>query len=285
MKKILVPTDFSTCAYKAIDFAVQSAKYLPVEVTLLHCFEPESNIYTDYVGLNQGFREQLLASVHKKLEDVKILIEETEGVRVNTYVAVTPLVDAVKTAVAELGIDMVVMGTLGITGLKEKIWGSKTATLIGIAPVPVMVIPFEYEWKQPKNIFLSTNHFEKGPALLDFLFDLADMYAAKVQVAVMTDVDDDGAATFLEHGRSVAPYQEFLQERYKDKSIMVEHLYGQDFEETLQQYITKKEIDIVVMITYQQGFWKRLFFPSMTKRMSYHTSIPLLALPSKGEGV
>ena len=37
MKKILVPTDFSSCAGNAVDFAVQSAKILPAE---LSCFMP-----------------------------------------------------------------------------------------------------------------------------------------------------------------------------------------------------------------------------------------------------
>ncbi len=39
MKKILVPTDFSLCADEAINFAVQSAKILPLEITLHHAFD------------------------------------------------------------------------------------------------------------------------------------------------------------------------------------------------------------------------------------------------------
>ena len=55
MKQILVPTDFSTCANNAVDFAVQSAKILPVEITILHAFELKGNIYTDYMGVNKEF--------------------------------------------------------------------------------------------------------------------------------------------------------------------------------------------------------------------------------------
>lgn len=79
MKKILVPTDFSTCANNAIDFAVQSAMYLPVEVTLLHVFEMKGNIYTDYMGVNKEFNQSLMDDVHNKLAKLKKAIEEQRG--------------------------------------------------------------------------------------------------------------------------------------------------------------------------------------------------------------
>lgn len=283
MKQILVPTDFSTCANNAVDFAVQSAKVLPAEVTLFHAFEVKGNVYTDYMGVNKEFNQALLDDVHSKLAELKKIIEETEGVVVNTYVAVTPLVDAIMATVEEKGIDWVVMGTLGATGLKEKLWGGKTAALIGKTKVPVMVIPYEYEWKKPEKFLLASNQFEKEPAILDYLFEMADLYMAQVQVAVFTDEDDDKAVAFLEHTRKTPQYEKLLKEQYKEQTLTVTHLYGMEFEETLQKHIKENEIDIAAMITYQKekGFWDRLFHPSMTKRMSYHTKIPLLAIPTK----
>ncbi len=283
MKKILVPTDFSTCANNAIDFAVQSAKYLPVEVTLLHVFEMNGNVYTDYMGVNKEFNQSLLDEVHNKLAELKKLIEETEGVVVNTHVSVTPLIDAVLQATEELNIDLVVMGTLGAGPIKEKLWGSKTAAVIGKTKVPLMVIPFFYEWKKPEMLLLATNHFEKEPAILDFVFELADLYMTQVHVAVMTDEDDDTAEIFLEHTRKTPQYEKMLRELYKEETLTARHLYGKEFEETLQKHIEENEIDILAMVTYQRGFWNRIFHPSMTERMSYHTKIPLLVISGKQE--
>lgn len=283
MKKILVPTDFSTCANYAVDFAVQSAKVLPVEVILLHAFEMKGNIYTDYMGVNKEFNQDLLDEVHNKLAEFKKIIEETEGVIVNTHVAVTPLIDAVLQATDELDIDLVVMGTLGAGGLKEKLWGSKTAAVIGKTKVPLMVIPFFYTWKKPDNILLSTNHFEKEPAILDFLFEMADLYMAQVHVAVITGIDDDNADTFMEHTLKIPLYEKMLKEQYSENTLTVTHLYGKGFEDTLQKHIDKNDIDILAMVTYQRGFWDRFFNPSKTKQMSYHTNIPLLVIPGKQE--
>lgn len=283
MKKILVPTDFSTCANNAVNFAVQSAKIFPVKITLLHAFEVNGNVYTDYMGVHKEFNQSLLDDVHNKLAQLKAVIEETEGVTVNTYVAVTPLIDAVLQATDDLNIDVVVMGTLGAGGNNENLWGSKTAVLIGKTKAPVIVIPYYYEWKIPEKILMSTNHFEKKPAMLNALFELADLYKAQVQVAVFTDEDDDGAITFLEHSRNMLHYEKVLKEQYKEETLTAINLFGKEFEETLQKHIDENKIDILAMFTYQRGFWDRIFHPSMTKRMSYHTKIPLLVIPGELE--
>lgn len=283
MKKIVVPTDFSTCADNAVDFAVQSAKLLPAEIILLHAIEVKGNIYTDYMGVNKEFNQSLLDEVYSKLEQLKKSIEETEAVAVTTEVLRGTVKDAVLETTAANNADLIVMGTLGASGLKEKLWGSKTASIIGNSKVPVMVIPYEYEWKKPEKILVTTNQFEKEPGILDYVFELADLYMAQVQVAVFTDEDDDKAATFLEHTRKTPQYEQMLKKQYNEETLTATHLYGTEFEETLQKHVTENTIDIVVMITYQKGngLWERTFYPSKTKQMSYRTKVPLLAIPAK----
>lgn len=279
MKQILVPTDFSKCADNAIDFAVQSAKIVPAKIILLHSFEVKDNLYSDYMGVNREFNVSMLNAANEKLAHLKKSIEETEGVVVDTFISTHSLYDAITKSVKEKKIDMVVMGTLGASGLKEKLWGSRTSAIIGKSDVPVMVIPIEYEWRKPQNILLATNHFEKEPAILDYLFELAELYMSRVQVAVFTDEDDDKAMTFLEHKRKISEYEEYLKDRYNEETLTSAHLSGEDFETTLQNFIKEKGIDILVMVTYQNTFWNRIFNPSKTKRMSYRTNIPLLAIP------
>ncbi len=281
MKKILVPTDFSTCANNAVEFAVQSAKYLPVQVTLVHAFELMGNLYTDYMGINKEYNQSQLREVENKLAKLKTSIEEEAGVMVDTNVFTGSVKDSILQTSTEKNIDFIVMGTSGASGIKEKLWGSKTADIIGKSEVPVMAIPVGYKWKKPKRILLVTNHFEKGPGILDFIFELADLYLAQVHVGVFTDEDDDRALTFIEHNRKIPDYEKMLRSQYKEEGLTVSHLFGKEFEKTLEDHINENEIDILVMVTYKRNFPDRLFHPGMTRRMAYHTKIPLLAIPVK----
>ncbi len=283
MKRILVPTDFSACANNAVNFAVQSAKILPAEIILLHAFEVKGNVYTDYMGINKEFNQSLLNDAEQKLQQVKKSIEETEGVVVITRIFTGTIKDAVVETAAAVNADLVVMGTLGASGLKEKLFGSKTASIIGSVSIPVMAIPYEYEWKRPGKFLIATNHFEREPTIIDPVFELVDLYMAQVSVAVFTDEDDDRAATYLEHSRKTHHYEKSLKRRYEEESPKVTHLFGKEFEESIQKHIKETGTDILVMITYRhdEGIWNRMFNPSRTKKMSYHINIPLLAIPAK----
>ena len=281
MKQILVPTDFSKCADNAVNFAVQSAKILSAKVTLFHSFEVNDNIYTDYLGVNREYNLTMLTDVKEKLDHLKKNIEETDGVVVDTFVSTSSLQDGIVKFIKEKKPDLIIMGTLGASGIKEKLWGSRTAAIIGKVDIPVMAIPIEYKWKKPQKILLATNQFEKEPAILDYLFELADLYMAQMQVAVFTDVDNDKTATFLKHTDKISEYEEFLKATYNEDTLASVHLHGKDFQTTLQNFISENNIDMLAMVTYQRSFWERMFHPGMTKRISYHTHIPLLAIMVK----
>lgn len=283
MKKIIVATDYSACAANAVDFAVQSAKVLPAEIILLHAFEIKGNIYTDYMGVNHEYSQSLLNDAQNKLQQLTQSIKESGSANVSAVLFRGSLNDGIVETSLERNADLVVMGTLGASGLKEKLRGSRTASVIGSSYIPVLVIPDGYVWKKPEKLLVTTNHFEKEPSILDFVFEVADLYMAQVNVVVFTDEDDDNAATFLEHQRKTPQYEKILKQQYNEEGLTVTHLYGTEFDETLQKHITENGIDMLVMITYQKekGFWDRMFNPSKTKQMSYHTKIPLLAIPAK----
>ncbi|WP_069657873.1 universal stress protein [Arcticibacter eurypsychrophilus] len=285
MKKILVPTDFSKCADKALDFAVRSVRNHPIEIILLHVFEEATSVYTDYVGVNKEYNLSLLVDARKKLNQLKSSIEDIDGVIVSTCVKSGNANECILLTSKEKEVDMIIMGTFGSSDMNNKLFGSKTASIIGKSKVPVLAIPFDYQWKKPSKILLATNHFEKDPLLLNFIFKVADLYEAKVQVAVVSDEEEDEASTILERTYAIPTYETLLKEKYKEQVLAVKHLYGTEFEETLEDYIQEQSIDMLSMVTYQRSFLDRVFQPSMSKRMANHTKIPLLVIPSKHESL
>ena len=110
--------------------------------------------------------------------------------------------------------------------------------------------------------------------------DRLPLFMAHVDIAVFTDEHDE-PAVFMEHGRNVPHYQELLAKKYGEQELHTAQLSGKHLEKTLQDHIDSNDIDVLVMITYRKDFWNRLLHPSHTKRMSYHTKVPLLAVPAE----
>lgn len=279
MKHILVPTDFSKTSEVAIDFAIHAAELLKAKITLLNSFEVAEGNYTDLMGVNREFTNDLINEAKIKLNDLRIGFMKKYEVEIQSAISVKPLADAINEVSEEGKVDLVIMGTLGATGLKSKLWGSHTSDVIGKTKIPVMAIPSDYHWKKPQNILLATRQFERNDEILDYLFELTFLFSANVKTAVFTG-NDQTAEVYVKHQQELQNYAEFLKNEYRDDTLSSVHLIGDSFEETLEEYISKNQVDLLTMITYQEGFWKSLFNPSLTKQMSFHTQIPLLVIPA-----
>jgi nucleotide-binding universal stress UspA family protein len=282
MKKILIPTDFSPCANNALNFAEHLAKIIPVEISVFHSFEVKGTSYTNYVGVNKEFNQFQLGEAEAKLTGLKKKIKAESGIDINIFVSEFELHKAILSATDDLQIDFIIMGTLGASGIREVFMGSRTSRVIGESKVPVIAVPDEYIWKKPAKILFTTHHFEKDPAVLDVIFELADLLMAKVEVAVFTDKEDK-AINAAASEKQLIEFKAMLKEKYFEKELPATHLYGKDLLDSLEEFIQDHHIDLLVMAAHQKGFWKRLFNPMITKKVSYHSHIPLLAIPVKEE--
>ncbi len=281
LKKIIVPTDFSACANNAVEYAVQSAKILPAEVIVLHSFDVKGDLYTDYMGVNKEFNQIQLNEALKNLEMLKNSIKEKTGMDIRTVVSKKPLQKALRDAAEADDISLVIMGSTGAHGIKRMFFGSNTSSTLGNSKVPVMVIPCNYEWKKPEKIVFATNRFEKEKFILDFLFEMADLFMAQIEVVVFSEEENKESLIYAEDSRNLYEYGSMISKKYSEKTLSAVHLAGRDFKQSISDYIDENDIDILAMVKYERGFWEDLFHTSLTKSMSYHTKIALLAIPAK----
>ena len=279
MKKILVPTDFSPNANKALDFAVQIARQAKAEIYLIHAGDLIDTNFKDNQTMYKEHNQTISDKANENLSLLKKSIEDTENLSVHIKLYKGTVTDAILQASEEHHADLIIMGTLGEAGLKEKIFGSITAGIIGKTNIPLMAVPLLSEWGTPKKILMMVNNSEEQPDMAMSVFELAELFNATVHVAIFTDVDSAEAIDYLKDKRGVDSYEEKLKTKYKNTDIKSVQLDGHRFQQTIEEYILEQCIDIVAMVTHQRTFLKSIFNRSMTKKMSYHTRIPLLAIP------
>ncbi len=279
MKKLLIPTDFSNCADTSIDFAAQTSKLFPSEISLLHVINFMGNVYGDYTGMSVELYESMIDQSEKEMTSLKKQLVGQGIKSVNTEISNSAVTDSILQAIIQQGIDMVIMGTHGASGLKEKFWGTQTAELIGKANVPVIVVPSDYEWKKPEKLLFATHNFAEDKETLQALFEIADSYKAEVQVMVFTGEDEDAEVEVITHKRSAPGYQAILERKYPGRVIQVTQLFGNKFEDSITNFVNSNHIDMLAMVSHKRTFLGGLFHPSMTKRISFHTKVPLLVIP------
>jgi nucleotide-binding universal stress UspA family protein len=121
-KKILVPHDFSSCADRALELAVELAKVHHAEVTLLHVSDLPDDLTADTVVEPLGEGSALVVADYatrgalRRLEKIAEPLWR-EGLPVRTKAVTGTSADEILSAAQKLGTDVLVVGTHGRTGI------------------------------------------------------------------------------------------------------------------------------------------------------------------------
>jgi len=277
---ILVPTDFSKSAMKAVLYAAEIAKKNKCLILLLHVIEPVEHNIREAFPLHEKYLKEVAHARKEELESKRTSIaDKYPDLKIETALANGTIIRSVLDFADRHGVDLIVMGTKGATGLKEIFIGSVVAGTIGRTKIPILAIPDEYVFEVPDAVLFATKHFEENTDLLNMVIEIASLFSAVVHVAVF--VDKENADDFTNKAVRLNHYMEFIGDKYPGIRFKGEVIEGKVFEETVEKYDKQNEVDIIAMITYPKSFWESFIKKSMTKKMAFHSKIPVLAIPAK----
>jgi nucleotide-binding universal stress UspA family protein len=139
-KKILIATDGSENARRAASYGVNIAKATGAEVHALYIISTQHAVTTRTVmGWSEAFEEYLANKGGVAIADVEKLGKEA-GVKVEPVFLKGIPADKILNYAEENNIDLIVMGTHGLTGIKRFLIGSVAESVVRHSKAPVMVI-------------------------------------------------------------------------------------------------------------------------------------------------
>lgn len=277
MKNILIPTDFSDNAYKAIAYALQLYANEECTFHLLHTYTPA--IYQSefllhspgQVGLGDIYRVDSLENLNTLKQRILTDFNDPRH-RLEIHSAFSILMDAMDELVEEKKIDLIIMGTQGATGAKEIFLGSNTVHAIKRAKRPILVVPFSFEFEPPKKILFPTDfEIEYNHSLVDELRFITKLHHASIDVM------------HISNNLELNPLQK------ANKAKLGKLLAGEDhnFHEVPDQGIidainnqqAKFGTNFLVMVKNKHSFLENLFLKPVINKIGFHTTIPFLVLP------
>lgn len=280
MKVILVPTDFSVNAYKAFQYALEVSVRCEATIILLNVCQLLESPFVDRQALRAAYNQALVEELTAELEVWAAKANEKyRSCSIVTRLYKGPVEKSIFLCSEENSVDLIIMGTQGASGLKEVIIGSTTASIICKSTVPVLAVPATYQWKEPRTVLFCAKELEIKPEVMRPVFDITGLFSASLHLCMFNDLDKVGVNEYLEHERVLDVYQKGFQRKYNHPLASVIHLEGMEFETTLEAYVNKLGVDLLVMSTHKHGLTDRLFRKSHTRKMAFHTRIPLLAIP------
>jgi nucleotide-binding universal stress UspA family protein len=140
IRSILAATDFSENAEQALGVAIDLAKQFGTELHVIHCLDLPVAIVNPYaVSMPDNLLSEARNEAAKQLR-AAVARAEKAGVTARSHLAEVPAPQAISQLAEEIGVDLVVMGTRGHTGLKHVLLGSVAERTLRHAPCSVLTV-------------------------------------------------------------------------------------------------------------------------------------------------
>ena len=279
-KHILLPTDFSSNARNAIDYAIQMFRKEECIFYILNAFEVGASGLSSTMAKNKNTR--LHQAVKEESErHVKSLIEELKTNNENTLhqfkgLSISDsLLNAVGKTIIDYSISFVFMGSKGSSAVKEVFMGSSTVSVIKhIDFCRLVVVPENYSFRIPEQIAFATN-FEHVYSKVELspLFNLANLWDSEIVIV------------HVNTGEKITPHQEtcknLLEERLDGVRIRFKEVPGESKISDAIQLFTSEHtaIGMIAMVNYWHSFFEKLTTENVINRVVFQTKVPFLIFP------
>lgn len=141
-KNILVPTDFSPAADRALDEALGLARAFGARVTLFHVYQLPPPVPDGELAYGSEVIDALERAAGAQLERARRDAERRagEGVPISARAVLGGPSDEILAQVQRGGHDLVVMGTHGRTGIRRLLIGSVAERVVRLSTAPVLTV-------------------------------------------------------------------------------------------------------------------------------------------------
>ena len=148
-KNILVPVDFSSASLNGLRYALGLARSFGARLTALHVIEPLGPMVRLAVDVD-AHKRKLREDVKLRLEKLHLEMGEPAGAFDTLFREGTSYHEIV--AIAQRGVfDLIIMASLGRSGLGDMLLGSTAERVVRHAPCPVLVVRDPRESKTQTN--------------------------------------------------------------------------------------------------------------------------------------
>lgn len=271
MKTVLFLTDFSDNAKNAIYYGLSLYGNEPCKFIFLNNFFIPYSSPDVPVQMNDITSENADKLFKLLLEQIDKDFPENDF-KFETDFRVGDLTPTTSSIVEKEGVDLIIMGTQGASGLTEILVGSRTASVIKNVNCPVLAIPEEAEYEIPTKIVLAIDdELEFSEITLHPLLEIIKKTEAELLVLHISDNNKQDKVL----------NNEKINQFFKNTKFSYHLIYNEEVLLGIEKFVEKQNASMLGMITHKLNLFERIFHRSITKKMSLHSKIPLLALKDK----
>ncbi len=288
--RILIPVDFSDYSMKACQIAFNLARELNAKVKIMHVYFnpyfptalPMAEAFA-YQGKEEKEFQNIIEKVKENIQKLCNMIDEKistgEFPAVNySYVLREGLPEEeIVTFTKEYKPTLILMGTRGKDQKDADLIGSVTAEVIEMTHVPLIAIPENTpftDMTDVKHIAFLTNFSQRDLISFDLLAKLFEPFGdIRISVTHISQKKGDQWDEIKLEG-----IKSYFSRQYPSLNLDYKLIDTNDMLKSLDEYIKDDGIQILALTTSKRNVFARMFSPSISRKMLFHSDTPLLVL-------
>ena len=281
MKKILIPTDFSKEAQNAADIASKVARKFDAELVFLHSIEVTSTESINASGAPSNFdsyADSMLVheSISRANEEMAKLVKNSlfDGLIIVQIIKIGSPFSHIYEAVEE-GVDFIIMGTKGATGLAEVLIGSNTEKVVRRAKCPVLTVKANIDEAVFENIVYATMMDPREAKVIKCLKELQAVFNSKISIVWINTPNN-----FMPDTVTKPKLRSFVKDNDLNNTEI--RVFNDVIEEDgIRHFADDMEAGMIAMGTSSHTGLSRIIRGSIAEDMVNHAKRPVLTVSMK----
>ena len=279
-KRVLVPTDFSKNALNALRYATSLYKDVETDFFLMNAFQAEGYSLDSMQVPEPGESKYEEAKAEsdrgmERLMEILRLHPENPNHSFHTISSFNSLRTATRYFIDKKDIDIVVMGTKGITDSAKFILGTNAVDLMEkITSCPVLAIPSDYFFEPINEIVFPTDYKSNFKHReLDHLIEIAKLHNS--EICVLHVANEKNLSKKQEDNKVL------LEDIFEGLNVSIHTMSKGDKNETIITFVESRKSDLLAFLNKKHWFFGSILSNPLVKEIGFKGHVPMLVMNDK----
>jgi nucleotide-binding universal stress UspA family protein len=282
VQRILIPTDFSDTANLALEHAVKMAKLLDSEITLLHVVSTFSfRVNLPEIDLDEAQNAKLSGAIGARLAEYAEDIKQKHGIKVNTLITYGRIREEVVRVAEDTDADIIILGTHGVSGIREFFMGSNAFRIVSEASCPVLSVQQSAQQVGFNHIVVPIDNSFHSREKLGMAVRMAATYDSTIHICGLRSHDHDDEDINAKFRMKMKQVEDFLKER--EVNYTATTVFCSNIARATMDFGIEKEADLIIIMNEQEINTTGFFMGPYAQQIVNHSTIPVLSIrPTSG---
>ncbi len=272
MKTILVPIDFTAKSINALNYSVSLNKKMEASIVLFHAYyapipSPEMSV------LVMPTNAEIRKDVKKSLVELKQKYEKLHpGMKfISSIVEGFPGTEIIE-AENKIKSDLVILGAHQTNAFESFIMDSNMPAILEQSKCPVIAVPDNVLYKNINKIVFAANYGNDDYKNAFDIIEFAKIFNSEV---VLLHISTNHDGNIFDFDQLSKLKESLVSETAYDK-ISIKLFEDENIYHGLNLYLEEIKADLFCISMRNRRFYDKIFKPSLTKKMVYHSQIPTM---------